>query len=164
MHMNRQPILFDGGVAFYNGVTQDINGRSLVHLHSAINQKYSGVGIDLHPDGFSHRKTAYRDPQLAFDKYGYQIFDKYGRPKMVQDKIPYVLENGIYRKMNSIDDLYLFNLSNDEKNIVKNADPNKGVYFRNGINIEEDKHNQYEWRFYFISLNKKISHQLFMRV
>ena len=140
LHRNPIPESFDGGEVIYNGLTKDsIRWRIKNHLFSSHNEGWSGIGIDLYlGSSASHRKRAMlRNP---------------GRKKVAY------LEN---KKVTSIDALIKLNLSNEELEYVKKTNSSE-YFFRNGINVNDEKHQGYEFRVYFIAGLKSTLYQEFI--
>lgn len=131
---NPLPVPFDGGEIVYNGIAKDdVRGRIKKHLFGNVNEGMSAMGIDLLTYEYksSHRKKAF-----SSDK----------------SKAPYL--NGT--KISTKETLLKINLSNDEKEFV--IESNHPIYFRNGINITEDKHKNFCYKVYFLCGFKSASY------
>lgn len=148
LHKNKTPGGFDGGEIIYNGIAKDdVRGRVKHHLFGDVDAGWSGISLDIYfGDPVSHFKKALSD----------------------KGKVPYIKENTIVKRGNtkkglvkgneieifkpirSKDDLEKLHLSEEEKTQLATADSDK-IYFRNGIDITEAKHSEYEYRVYFIT-------------
>jgi len=138
LHKNKTPDPFEGGEIIYNGIAKDdVKGRALHHLLGDTDADWSGISLDIYFDETtSHRKKALAD----------------------KGKVPYVkdtiikkgTEMEILKPIRSKDDFLKINLSEKEKQFVAQREIGK-IYFRNGINILEEKHSQFDFRVYFIT-------------
>lgn len=127
LHTRELPKKFDGGEIIYNGIAKDnIQGRIKNHLFSDPQASWSGISVDiLKNTAKSHRKKAMskrRSEKIAYHK-NQKICDK--------------------------NQLLRLSLSKEERAYVKKTNTSV-FYFRNGINIEEDKHKKNKFRVYFI--------------
>jgi len=127
LHRNDNPDPFNSGEIIYNGHTKDnIRWRVRNHLFSSPGEGWSGISVDILLDyAVSHRKKAMSIQPRA--------------------KTAYVNRERVTNK----DALLQLNLTEAERNYIQNTDSNV-FYFRNGINIAEEKHLDYEFRVYFI--------------
>jgi len=136
-------IPFNGGKIMYNGVSSGLRGRCEEHLLRTKDLKggfinsQSAISVDLYCEGFkgqSHTKRAY-SAKSKLD----------GR----KSKVPTIKGNKV-RIVNDL--LNLGNLSNEEHDFLMVQDGMSDIAFNNGINVADDKHLNYEWKFYFIEL------------
>jgi hypothetical protein len=125
LHRHTLPKLIDRGEIIYNGIAKDnVKNRIFHHLFGYIDAGWSGISVDIYTkESASHRKKA------CSPKY----------------KVPYIDNKPIRIK----DQLVNLNLSEEEKEYIQNTDFDT-YYFRNGINITDDKHENYEFRVYYI--------------
>ncbi len=137
LHKNKMPQHFSNGEVIYNGIAKDnILSRIKSHLLGEINAGWSAISVDILPDTpKSHRK---------------KVFSTNG-------KVPYI--NGI--KIKSKEDIYGLFLSDEERCIIKENNE-KSIFFRNGINIFENKHKKFVFRVYYIAPLKSISYMGFI--
>lgn len=135
LHPNFQnfPKPVRGGEIIYNGISKDdIKGRIQKHLFGKVNEGMSAIGVDILLEKYegSHRKKAF----------------------CIKGKAPYL--DGA--KITSKDQFLNVNLSNEERNFVHASDFQ--IYFRNGINILEDKHRDFIFKVYFLAGFKSASY------
>lgn len=117
----------------YSGSSCDIRSRAKQHL-LRVNGVYgtmSGISVDILQSQpttkSSHAKCLWSNSK--------------------NKKIPKLLNSGKYIKpFKKKDILDTLNLSPDEKHYLSEIDE---VFFKNGINVEEDKHRPYEWIFHY---------------
>ena len=148
LHKHNFPTPFEKGEIIYNGIAKDdVKGRILHHLFGDIDAGWSGISIDIYSkQSLSHRKK-------ALSKKG---------------KVPYILEKKTLKRGNkkgglkkgnvikvhcpvrSKDKLLKLFLSETERNYIKNTNY-KEYFFRNGINITDDKHKRFNFKIYFIT-------------
>jgi len=128
LHKNATPKkIFDGEI-IYNGLAKDdVKGRIKHHLLGEIDAGWSGVSIDIYPYiSGSHRKKALS-----------------AQPR---SKVPYFDGTPI----RNLETLLKLNLSEEEKRFIIENKANT-FYFRNGINIFDNKHKNFIFRAYFIT-------------
>lgn len=121
--------LQNGFEVVYNGVAKDLRERARKHLLRTVNKGMSGMSIDVLTSGEkveSHTKCCFSANLKA--------------------KTPYV--NG--KRIKTIEDVNLMNLSNTEKTFVlQHKDGKRSFYMKNGIDVADAKHSSYTYRFYF---------------
>jgi len=127
----------------YNGVSSNLRERSKEHLFRTDEKgkggSMSGISVDIIIDNNNiknHIKLLYSDEKKL--------------------KLPKICINNTFtcikEKNNICDTLYL---SEEEKEYINNTDIN--IYFKNGIDIRQDKHKKYKWLFvYMIIKNHSI--------
>lgn len=107
-------------------IKDNIRWRVRNHLFSSPGEGWSGISVDILLDyAVSHRKKAMSTQPRA--------------------KTAYVNRERVTNKVA----LLQLNLTEAERNYIQNTASNV-FYFRNGINISEEKHLDYEFRVYFI--------------
>lgn len=126
LHKHKTPDSFQNGEVIYNGLAKDdVKSRIFHHLFGFEDAGWSGISLDIYTkNSISHRKK-------ACSPLG---------------KVPYI-ENRPIRK---IEHLLQLHLSETERNyIVSNV---FDIYFfRNGINIIDDKHKAYDFKVFYIT-------------
>ena len=131
MHKNRTPDTFDQGEIIYNGIAKDnVKGRVRHHLLGDLHAGWSGISMDIYfGKTVSHRKKAFS----------------------AEGKVPYLKEGmNIFKQIRTKNDLFNLFLSEGETKILKEKELDT-IYFRNGIDIREEKHINYDFRIYFIT-------------
>lgn len=148
LHKNRLPKELNFGQIIYNGIAKDdVKGRLFHHLFGFEDAGWSGISMDIYKNNSqSHRKKAMSST----------------------GKVPYILETKIVKRGNKTKNikkgdkikillpiktksqLLKINLSEEEKTYINSTNHLK-YYFRNGINIVEDKHKNYSFKVYFIT-------------
>lgn len=125
LHKNKLPMRFRGGEIIYNGIAKDdVRNRISHHLFGFVDAGWSGISIDIYTKkSISHRKK-------ACSKKG---------------KVPFLNHNPI-RKRNQLSNLFL---SAKETRYISKNNLNT-YYFRNGINITENKHRKFKFRIFYI--------------
>lgn len=127
MHRANLPLKIDDGEIIYNGVaTENVRDRLAKHLLGHPSAKYSAICLDLHmpPIPASHVKRAMSpDPKK---------------------KVPYIDDAPV----KTHEQLFKMNLSQEE---IDFASLNKELYFRNGINVTDPKHQRYSFRAYYLT-------------
>lgn len=127
-HYHKMPQrLTDGYEIIYNGTAQDLQDRAKKHLFRSVSKGMSGISIDLLTTGEkveSHTKCCYDANKRA--------------------KTPFV--NGT--RIASTEQLESMNFSEHEKEYIRNHQ-GQTLYFKNGINALDEKHNKYSYRFYY---------------
>ena len=148
LHKNPTPKPFNSGEIIYNGIAKDnVRARVMHHLLGQEDAGWSGISLDIYfGDTISHRKKALSE----------------------KGKVPYISEQTILKRSiksknlkkgdvverlkpirNKEDFLKIF-LSEKEKSLLEKTEYNK-IFFRNGINITEEKHAQYDFKVYYIT-------------
>jgi hypothetical protein len=135
LHRNKLPDKLDGGEIIYNGIAKDdIRGRVIHHLFGNEDEGWSGVSVDLYIGrSASHRKKAMSQEGK---RVAYYNSNPLGYPPSLE-------------LIRSKEQLALINLSKSERDYVQNASE-QVFYFRNGINISDEKHFKNEFRVYYI--------------
>lgn len=148
LHKNRLPDELNSGQIIYNGIAKDdVKGRVFHHLFGFEDAGWSGISMDIYENSSqSHRKKAMSPT----------------------GKVPYVLEDKIVKRGNkkknikkgdlikvlsaikSKNQLLKINLSNEEKNFINKTNYSK-YFFRNGINIIDNKHKSFSFKVYYIT-------------
>jgi len=126
LHKHPTPKTFDGGEIIYNGIAKDdVKGRIIHHLFGSEDATWSGISIDIYTkQTVSHRKKACSP----------------------RGKVPYLNNQPIRTK----EQLLQLNLSVNERAFI-NEGKGDMFYFRNGVNITEEKHKKYHFRAYYIA-------------
>lgn len=126
LHKNKTPIPFHNGEIIYNGIAKDdVKGRIFHHLFGFEDAGWSGISIDIYTKSSnSHRKKACS-------------------PK---GKVPFINKTPIRSK----EELLKLHLTQKEKTFINNSEQNV-FHFRNGININDEKHKDFQYRVYFIT-------------
>ncbi len=131
LHKNKIPVGFNDGMIVYNGIAKDnVRARIKHHLFGKINEGWSGISMDLVsfiPE--SHAKKA--------------MSTKVGS----RGKVAFLLNNTRITDVSLLSQLYL---SEEEKILVDSISQTE-IYFRNGINILEKKHESHDFVVYFIA-------------
>lgn len=148
LHKHELPKKLKSGEIIYNGIAKDnVKDRISHHLLASEEAGWSGISLDIYNgNSKSHRKKAMSS----------------------SGKVPYVFENKILLRGNKKKNLkkgdeikvhspirtkkqlLTINLSDDERNYINSTNHSK-YYFRNGINILNDKHSNYSFKVYFIT-------------
>lgn len=126
LHKHKTPTPFNEGEIVYNGIAKDdVKGRIFHHLFGFEDAGWSGISLDIYTkQSVSHRKKACSP----------------------NGKVPYINNIPIKTKTQ----LLKLNLSKSEKDfILKNS--SNVFHFRNGINITDDKHKNYDFIVYYIT-------------
>ena len=136
---HKKPIpkkIFNGEI-IYNGIAKDnICLRIKHHLLGELNAGWSGVSMDLYPgESESHKKKAYSLKHRT--KVPYII--NTDKKSLSDNLIP----------IRSIELLLNLYLSKKEKEYIQN-NTKKELYFRNGINIFENKHKRFKFKVFYI--------------
>ncbi len=126
LHKHKTPKPFNNGEIIYNGIAKDdVKGRIFHHLFGFEDAGWSGISLDIYTNkSVSHRKKACS-------------------PK---GKVPYLNNQAIRDRKQ----LLKLNLSSIEKSYI-NTHKEDIFYFRNGINITDDKHIKYDFITYYIT-------------
>jgi hypothetical protein len=128
LHKNRLPERFDNGEIVYNGIAKD-NVRLRIRHHLVGEQEagWSGISIDIYPgEARSHKKKA--------------CSAKGKVPYLDHDRLPPIRSKELLLKLN---------LSDQERHFIKSS-RQEIFYFRNGIDIREQKHLPSSFRAYYI--------------
>lgn len=131
LHRNRIPEKINDSEVIYNGIAKDnVMQRVKHHLLAEKNAGWSGISLDiLLEQAQSHRKKVLN----------------------IRGKVPYVEINGDLKPIRDRALIFCLNLSKPEKEYIESK-PNKTTFFfRNGINVFEDKHKNYIYKVYFIT-------------
>lgn len=148
LHKNITPTPFDDGEIIYNGIAKDnVRGRALHHLLGDVDAGWSGISLDLYfGDTKSHRKKAFSNsgkvPYIQEDYIRKKGSVKYGFKKGDVVKK--------YIALKSKTDLLKIHLHDTEKKELEKFEE-KDFFFRNGIDLTDEKHSNYEFRVYFIT-------------
>ena len=148
LHKHKLPRKINNGEIIYNGIAKDdVKGRILHHLFGEENAGWSGISVDIYKgETISHRKKAMAEkgkvPYIISKETAKRKNSKKGIKK--GDKILVPLPIRTKELL-----LKLF-LSEEEKEYIT-ASSAKIFYFRNGIDITEEKHKNYEFKVYFIT-------------
>jgi len=148
LHKHPTPKPFNDGEIIYNGIAKDdVRGRVVHHLLGHVDAGWSGISLDIYfGDTVSHRKKAFSEKgkvpyikeivtlKRAITAKNLKSGDKIERLKPIRSK----------------EDFLQIFLSEEEKELLTNAEYDK-IFFRNGININENKHKNYEFRVYYIT-------------
>ena len=126
LHKHKTPNLFDGGEVIYNGIAKDdVKGRIFHHLFGFEDAGWSGISLDIYTkNSVSHRKKACSPT----------------------GKVPYINKKPIKTKA----ELLQLHLCDTEKDYINNNTFDV-FYFRNGINISDNKHNVYDFKAFYIT-------------
>jgi hypothetical protein len=126
LHKHKTPNSFEGGVVIYNGIAKDdVKGRIFHHLFGFEDAGWSGISLDIYTNkSVSHRKKACSQ----------------------SGKVPY-LDNKPIRNREQLLELHL---SETERNYIVNSKLDV-YFFRNGINLTDDKHNIYDFKIFYIT-------------
>ena len=136
-HKNRIPDKVVGGEIIYNGIAKDdVQNRVKRHLLGEPEAGWSGISLDIYPGkSRSHRKKVLS--QTGKVPYVDCIIDDRGN----RYKCTPIREKRLILK------LYL---SKKEKDFIKNSNY-QTYYFRNGINVFDEKHKSFVFKVYFIT-------------
>ena len=126
LHKHNTPNLFNGGEVIYNGIAKDdVKGRIFHHLFGFEDAGWSGISLDIYTkNSVSHRKKACSQT----------------------GKVPYIDKQPIRNKTQ----LLQLHLSPTEQDYINN-NAFDIFYFRNGINITDNKHNTHDFKVYYIT-------------
>jgi len=126
LHNNETPKSFNGGEIIYNGIAKDdVRSRVYHHLFGFEDAGWSGISLDIYKKlSTSHRKKACSPT----------------------GKVPFVRTIPIRTK----DQLLEFFLSNVERDFIQNSE-SYTFHFKNGINLHDEKHKQFDFKVYFIT-------------
>lgn len=126
LHKNPIPKPFDDGELIYNGIAKDdVKGRVFHHLFGFEDAGWSGISIDIYTKASnSHRKKACSP----------------------NGKVPFINNFPIRTK----EQLLKLHLTQEEKEFINNSEQSV-FHFRNGINLNDEKHKDFKFRVYFIT-------------
>jgi len=126
LHKNQTPKPFQNGEIIYNGIAKDnVKGRVYHHLYGFEDAGWSGISLDIYTKtSNSHRKKACS-------------------PK---GKVPFINNTPIRSK----EKLLKLHLTQDEKKFINNSEQSV-FHFRNGINLNDEKHKNFLFKVYFIT-------------
>ena len=147
LHKHPLPNKINDGEIIYNGIAKDkVRERIEHHLFGKEDAGWSGISLDIYQgNSTSHRKKAMsvkgKVPYIKIHKETKRADKKTGVKKGD------IKEDFLAIKNKKI--LSELHLSQDEKKYIAETD-NSQYFFRNGINITENKHNNFEFRIYFI--------------
>jgi hypothetical protein len=148
LHRNKTPESFDNGEIIYNGIAKDnVRNRIRNHLLGSIDAGWSGISLDLYfGKTTSHRKKAL-SPKGKVPYFKKQYTLKRGNKKKGTKK------GDTAERLESIrdkSDLLKINLSSEEVTKVSSI-TDSIIYFRNGIDIREEKHKAHTFKVYYIT-------------
>lgn len=148
LHKKNNPKPFDGGEIIYNGIAKDnVRNRISNHLFGTVDAGWSAISLDIYSGStVSHRKKALagkgKVPYIKIESFAKRSNSKKGI--LIGSPIE------IYKPIRTKEDLDHIYLTAKEKRIVSRLN-NEIIYFRNGINIKESKHNKFAFRVYYIT-------------
>lgn len=126
LHNNKTPKSFGSGEIIYNGIAKDdVKSRVFHHLFGFEDAGWSGISMDI-----------YRKPSTSHRK-------KACSPK---GKVPYIKRAPIRSKKQLLQ-LYL---TEEERSFINKSNQDT-FYFKNGINLYDDKHKPFNFKVYFIT-------------
>lgn len=148
LHKNRTPDPFAGGEIIYNGIAKDdVKGRVKHHLFGEVDAGWSGISVDIYfGDTISHRKKALSEkgkvPYIKEKMTLSRANNKKGLKK--GDTIE------VFKPIRDKSDFMQIHLSASEKAELAKVGCDK-IFFRNGINIKDDKHSKHKFKVYYIT-------------
>jgi hypothetical protein len=148
LHKNKTPTRFKDGEIIYNGIAKDnVRGRAKHHLLGDVEAGWSRISLDIFfGETTSHRKKAFSEkgkvPYITMEYIIKKAMKSKGLTKGD------VIER--FKPVRSKDDFLKINLSEKEKQSLEKVEYDK-IYFRNGIDLTEEKHKQFEFRVYYIT-------------
>lgn len=148
LHKHSTPKPFDGGEIIYNGIAKDnVRSRVVHHLLGKADAGWSGISLDIYfGETGSHRKKALSDKgKVPFIREKYII-----RRSTKDGKLKKGDEGERFKAIRNKDDFAKIFLSNEERENLSEEKFSK-IYFRNGININDKKHKDFEFRVYYIT-------------
>ena len=135
-HKYDLPEKIDSFDIIYNGIAKgNIQGRIKNHLLSD-NPGWSGIKIDILLESY---EGGFRQKAFSSKKGAH---------------VPYIDQVPIRSK----EDIFKLHLSDEEISYIKDNEDKETFYFRNGINIFQDKHKIFQYKVYFISGLKSITY------
>ncbi len=125
LHKHKTPNIFHGGEVIYNGIAKDdVKGRIFHHLFGFEDAGWSGISLDIYTkNSVSHRKKACSP----------------------SGKVPFIKNLPIREKAQ----LLQLHLSNEENEYINNSNFDI-FYFRNGIDIMDNKHVHHDFKVFYI--------------
>ncbi|MCW5910758.1 MAG: hypothetical protein KIT62_06775 [Cyclobacteriaceae bacterium] len=146
LHKNPTPLPFNGGEIIYNGIAKDdVKGRVKHHLFGEVDAGWSGISLDIHfGDTTSHRKKALSEKGKVPYIKEKKVLQRKTKQHIKGDEVD------VFKAIRSKDDFLKIYLTDSEKTIIETVGYEK-IYFRNGIDIREDKHKNFEFRVYYIT-------------
>ncbi len=125
LHKHKTPNAFNGGEVIYNGIAKDdVKSRVFHHLFGFEDAVWSGISLDIYTkNSVSHRKKACSPT----------------------GKVPYIKKLSIRNKTQLLN----LHLSEIERAYI-NENNSDVFYFRNGVNISENKHCNFDFKVYYI--------------
>lgn len=125
LHKHKTPNAFNEGEVIYNGIAMDdVKGRVFHHLFGYEDAGWSGISLDIYTKkSISHRKKACSPT----------------------GKVPYIENQPIRNKVQLLN----LHLSENEKAYITNNNFDV-FYFRNGVNITDNKHCSFDFKVYYI--------------
>lgn len=125
LHKHIIPNAFNAGEVIYNGIAiDDVKGRLFHHLFGFEDASWSGISLDIYTkNSNSHRKKACSPT----------------------GKVPFIYNHPIRTKKQLLN----LHLSETEKAYINNFDSDV-FYFRNGVNINDKKHYNFDFKVYYI--------------
>jgi hypothetical protein len=126
LHKHKTPDIFDNGEVIYNGIAKDnVKDRIFHHLFGSEDAGWSGISLDIYTkNSRSHRKKACSP----------------------SGKVPYLDKKPIRNKKQ----LLQLHLSKKERDYISKK-RSRIFYFRNGIDIRNNKHKNYDFKVFFIT-------------
>jgi len=126
LHKHKTPKRFNVGEIIYNGIAKDyVKGRIFHHLFGFEDAGWSGISLDVYTkSSVSHRKKACSPT----------------------GKVPFINKKPIKTKSQ----LLQLHLSKSEISYIK-RNKLEVFYFRNGINIADNKHKKFKFKVYYIT-------------
>ena len=130
-HKNKTPDKINNGEIIYNGIAKDnVRERVKCHLFAEEKAKWSAISLDIY---FSKPRSHQK-----------KVFSLTGKTPYVETNLKTLVP---IREKKLISKLFL---SNKEKDFI-GANNFPTYYFRNGINIFDEKHNRFIFKIYFIA-------------
>ncbi len=148
LHKHKLPSEINNGEIIYNGIAKDdVKGRISHHLFGFEDAGWSGISIDIYKsDSTSHRKKA----MAANGKVPYLIKERVAKRKNSIKRINKGDRIKVFEPIRTKKLLKELFLSDDEKAFIDNSNSNV-FFFRNGIDITENKHKDFTFKVYFIT-------------
>jgi hypothetical protein len=148
LHKHPLPKRINSGEIIYNGIAKDdVKRRILHHLFGDEDAGWSGISIDIYKNNStSHRKKA----MSAKGKVPYLIQEKTAKRKNSKKGVKKGDNVHVFEPIRTKKLLKNLFLSEEEKDYI-NSSSLSSFYFRNGIDISEDKHKDYVFKVYFIT-------------
>lgn len=147
-HKNTIPRPFNDGEIIYNGIAKDdVRSRVKHHLFGDIHAVLSGISLDIYfGNTLSHRKKALSvSGKVPFIKTKKAITRGNKNKGLSKgDEIDF------YIPIRTREDCMKLYLSDNEKIDLRNLTDDR-IYFRNGINITDPKHQGFDFKVYYIT-------------